>query len=905
MAKTARVKRRSTTTARFEKQGSRLGRLGIAELPPVPPADSEVGETFDARRLIMARQKLYLRFLSHIGKPVGLYKAWEQRRFTVQEQTLSYRSIKQHRDARWMSIAGAKVEVAFAPTGRRRRRFPFVRTPAPRLEVALHQGDTLYLKAPHKDVDRRMAWLHAVRDILRQHTGYEDEDVEEDLSCKEKEREIVVERLPVLDERFAAECVPEKIAEHFNDKVFKAMKAEGGSIVQACRFCLEYYCGKIAKTNASDDTYYVEFDDGGKRKVPRQSIKHGFEWHSEPGVVMTLPEAYTDGSGVKRGFVSGFRSCCTGELAKRVQKEVDVACAAKVEEALQKAPTAEVNRIKRTQTTETRHMHAQMMEITLESAEEFDGLLVAEVKQMLFDKMLAQLDDGSKTALLELTRNNKLFRKRDGLYNYPDSWELTLPPPKARKEPGPGSSALSVKHHQDATQAANRAAAEHMQSANVVMDHVRFFCKQAKAEPPMAWMVELGAARAIKAAAAAKTEAAQVQKVSTLGEAKAHAKAAETFAVIAEQAAAIAADAECRVFGAKADRKYLRVATFSADDPGVPFVPLAMDDWRRVEDYVCQPVFGRTLDLELRDDLAGPRTVVSEARRQGKRTPNHSDEDQYLDAMTGRPATFGSVFDDATVDVSFVVPMYNEEERLPVMMDEALTYLRDRVEKNPQFTFEILLVDDGSRDRTVALAQEFATRRPKGGAVRVLRLHQNHGKGGAVRKGMLRAQGRRLLMVDADGATKIDDLAKLESKLAGADHGVAVGSRAHLEADSVAERSFFRTVLMKGFHLFVSIISGVRGVKDTQCGFKLFTRDTARALFPSQHIERWAFDVELLYLAGTQGIPVHEVAVNWQEIDGSKLDVATATVQMARDLVLIRFCYLFGLWRLEAKNKSA
>jgi dolichyl-phosphate beta-glucosyltransferase len=221
------------------------------------------------------------------------------------------------------------------------------------------------------------------------------------------------------------------------------------------------------------------------------------------------------------------------------------------------------------------------------------------------------------------------------------------------------------------------------------------------------------------------------------------------------------------------------------------------------------------------------------------------------------------------------------------------------------FTYEIILVDDGSKDTSVAVAEGFAKANPPKGksSIRVLKLHKNHGKGGAVKKGMMRSSGKALLMVDADGATDINDLGLLEAVLDDQTH-VAIGSRAHLENDSMAKRTFLRTVLMKGFHVFVAVVSGVRGIQDTQCGFKLFSRTAARRLFPSQHIERWAFDVELLCLCAAQSINIKEIGVRWQEIDGSKLDVMTDTINMARDLVLIRLCYLLGVWNIEPAKKS-
>jgi len=102
---------------------------------------------------------------------------------------------------------------------------------------------------------------------------------------------------------------------------------------------------------------------------------------------------------------------------------------------------------------------------------------------------------------------------------------------------------------------------------------------------------------------------------------------------------------------------------------------------------------------------------------------------------------------------------------------------------------------------------------------------------------------------------------------------------------------------MYGFHWFVFFV-GVRGVADTQCGFKLFSRRSATYLFPNQHIERWAFDVELLLIAQYLNIPIKEVPVNWQEVDGSKLDPISATVEMAKDMLFIKLAYIFGIWKI-------
>lgn len=288
--------------------------------------------------------------------------------------------------------------------------------------------------------------------------------------------------------------------------------------------------------------------------------------------------------------------------------------------------------------------------------------------------------------------------------------------------------------------------------------------------------------------------------------------------------------------------------------------------------------------------------------------PNFEADDKKDSTLTRRTKSkasphkfnpFPSLLNEPTIYLSLVVPAYNEETRLPEMMKETMTYLTSRAKSEPEFTFEIIIVDDGSRDRTYPVALDYS-RTYGADKVRVMRLMPNRGKGGAVQQGVLGARGKYILMADADGATRIADLGGLEEKLVAVEQkgfGVAIGSRAQYESQAVAERAWYRSILMYGFHFYVSLMC-VRGIRDTQCGFKLFTRNSARHLFFNQKLRRWSFDVELLFIAQKLGIPIAEVPVNWTEIPGSKLDVLRATLQMARDLFVIRFAHLSGLWKI-------
>lgn len=283
-------------------------------------------------------------------------------------------------------------------------------------------------------------------------------------------------------------------------------------------------------------------------------------------------------------------------------------------------------------------------------------------------------------------------------------------------------------------------------------------------------------------------------------------------------------------------------------------------------------------------------------------------EKYYLDTSSDPPKKklFLSIYDDPTLSLSVIVPAYNEESRLPLMLDECMHYLECRSKDHSNFTYEVIIVDDGSSDATTKVGLKYSE---KYGSekLRVLTLIKNRGKGGAVRLGMLSARGRKLLFADADGATKFSDIEKLEkemlTQLVNNPKSVAIGSRAHLEQQAIATRSFFRTVLMYGFHFLVWLFC-VRTIRDTQCGFKLFTRDAAKHIFSNLHVERWAFDVELLYIAEKTKMIISEVAVNWTEIEGSKLVPVWSWLQMGVDLVLIWLKYQIGIWKICDTKKD-
>lgn len=307
------------------------------------------------------------------------------------------------------------------------------------------------------------------------------------------------------------------------------------------------------------------------------------------------------------------------------------------------------------------------------------------------------------------------------------------------------------------------------------------------------------------------------------------------------------------------------------------------------------------------------------------------------------------------VFMSLVVPAFNEEERLGIMLTEAVEFLQQAYGNETPKTqangnrakrkdatqamsnghaasdsgrlpgWEILVVSDGSTDNTINTALQFA--RDLGGksasCIRVISLHKNRGKGGAVTHGMRHVRGQYAIFADADGASKFEDLGKLvreSKKIEDAEgRGVAVGSRAHLVGSEAVvkvcrvaiaqmsrtvltifvQRSFLRNLLMHSFHLLLRLLTppATAAIRDTQCGFKLFSRPSLPYIIPYMHSEGWIFDVEMLMLAESAGILVAEVPIGWQEVKGSKLNVLWDSLGMAWGLAVLRAAWGLGIYR--------
>jgi dolichyl-phosphate beta-glucosyltransferase len=233
---------------------------------------------------------------------------------------------------------------------------------------------------------------------------------------------------------------------------------------------------------------------------------------------------------------------------------------------------------------------------------------------------------------------------------------------------------------------------------------------------------------------------------------------------------------------------------------------------------------------------------------------------------------------------SIVIPAYNEGERLGATLEKVLGYLREQ-----RWNAEVIVVNDGSRDNTAALVREFAETNP---ILRLVENPGNRGKGYAVRNGMMNARGQVVVFSDADLSSPIEELPKLLAALAsGAD--IAIGSRWLRTELQTQRQSRHRQLFGRVFNLLLRIILGLR-FKDTQCGFKAFTRQASQTILPLQRIERWGFDPEILFLARKFGFRVDEVPVVWGHSGDTRIHPVVDGARMFWELLRIRWYDLTG-----------
>jgi glycosyltransferase involved in cell wall biosynthesis len=247
-----------------------------------------------------------------------------------------------------------------------------------------------------------------------------------------------------------------------------------------------------------------------------------------------------------------------------------------------------------------------------------------------------------------------------------------------------------------------------------------------------------------------------------------------------------------------------------------------------------------------------------------------------------------------TRSLSIIIPAYNEQARLPSTLQIVTRYLAAR-----DWDFrEILVVDDGSKDGTVAAAEEVQR---QGHPIRILKNPGNRGKGYAVRHGMLEAQGEWLLFSDADLSTPIEELEKLYAAV-NESVPIAIGSRALDRSLIGVHQPVFRERAGQVFNFVMRFALGL-DIHDTQCGFKLFRRDTAREIFSRQKLERFSFDAEILFIARKLGVRAAEVPVRWNNVEGTKVGMWSGA-QSFLDLWTIRSNAARGNYRFDRSIHS-
>jgi dolichyl-phosphate beta-glucosyltransferase len=232
--------------------------------------------------------------------------------------------------------------------------------------------------------------------------------------------------------------------------------------------------------------------------------------------------------------------------------------------------------------------------------------------------------------------------------------------------------------------------------------------------------------------------------------------------------------------------------------------------------------------------------------------------------------------------LSVVIPAYNEERRLTPTLDRIKEYLSGQ-----PYESSILVVDNASTDRTTEVARQ--------AGVEVMG-EPRRGKGAAVKKGMLAARGEYILFSDADLSTPIEEVEKLLRELrAGSD--VAIASRGLPESKLVKRQPWYRELVGRVGNLLVRALA-VRGIADTQCGFKLFPREIARRVFPAQRLTGAAFDVEVLFIVRHAGWKIAEVPVTWIDSPETRFSRVRDSLDALKDLFRIRANWLLGRYRI-------
>jgi glycosyltransferase involved in cell wall biosynthesis len=246
------------------------------------------------------------------------------------------------------------------------------------------------------------------------------------------------------------------------------------------------------------------------------------------------------------------------------------------------------------------------------------------------------------------------------------------------------------------------------------------------------------------------------------------------------------------------------------------------------------------------------------------------------------------------IQLSIIIPAYNEQNRIGKTLDETFRFLDDQ-----PYDSEVIVVNDGSSDRTRELVGEYLTRNNGGRAdrsrskLRLLDNPGNRGKGFSVRSGMLEGQGEILLFYDADLATPLSEVERVLKPIRDGQYDIVIGSRALDRSLIGTHQSKFRELIGRIGNLVQFIFTGLK-YRDTQCGFKAFRRESAQRIFPLQQIDGFGFDPEVLFIACRQKWRVLEMAVRWNHVEGSKVHVIGTPLKALLEVVTIRINSIRG-----------
>lgn len=230
-------------------------------------------------------------------------------------------------------------------------------------------------------------------------------------------------------------------------------------------------------------------------------------------------------------------------------------------------------------------------------------------------------------------------------------------------------------------------------------------------------------------------------------------------------------------------------------------------------------------------------------------------------------------------EISIVVPAYNEAKRLGPFLTKLIDFCRSSSRH-----YEIIVVDDGSLDSTTQIAQSFKMKFP---TLQVVKLHQNRGKGFAVKRGLFKAQGKICLFMDADGSVQPDEIEKNLHYLEKENYDIFIGSRVLSSSSTIVRAKWYRYAIGRIFNFMVHTLL-FKDIQDTQCGFKIFKKEVVKPLFSRSYLRGFGFDIEILYLAGKMGYRIKEGAVNWTNVAGSKVNLLADPIKMFVNILQIR-----------------